>query len=550
MNGTGRAGQSVVTTYDDASRPTQIISSDGISSTTITYTYDNANNKLWEDQSISANSPLSEPIQPLSAVSRKTHGSAGPFDINLPFGGYPGVECRNDGSNTHKIVVTFASPVTFSGASVIAGTGTVSSTTGSGTTVATINLSSVTNAQTLTVTLQGVSDGTNTVDVPIQMSVLLGDVNASGLVDGNDVAIVQGQTRQLLTSNNFRCDVNVNGIIDGNDAAITQGQTRTSLPALPTITHRVQTDPDADGNRLDLLVSTNGVTNFGNHYDYTSRNQLLNIYDGGNNQFFKYSYDANGNVIQRFGSRLGDTTVMAYDGLNHPTMSVQNGFNGLNFAMSHYEYNILGNLLDTYRDEEGGKGERYGYDALNQLNSAIYAATNVSGPNANPQNPASTVSYDVGPENRRSMTVTTGGTITTTSYGPNELNQYTSINGQTVQYDNNFNLTGYNLWTYGYDAQNRMTSATFSTQLIAHSATFTYDGIGRCVRRVIDGVTTAITYDGWKPIAEWDGNGSLVATNVYGSGKDEILYRSGRSSELFYKSDPMGNVRFILNSSE
>jgi hypothetical protein len=66
--------------------------------------------------------------------------------------------------------------------------------------------------------------------VSVPMGVLLGDVNASGLVDGNDVSAVQSDARQSVTSANFRYDVNTSGLIDGNDVSITQGQTRTSLP--------------------------------------------------------------------------------------------------------------------------------------------------------------------------------------------------------------------------------------------------------------------------------------------------------------------------------
>ena len=44
-----------------------------------------------------------------------------------------------------------------------------------------VNLEGVTNAQTITVKLTGVNDGSNLGDVSVQMGVLLGDVNAVAL---------------------------------------------------------------------------------------------------------------------------------------------------------------------------------------------------------------------------------------------------------------------------------------------------------------------------------------------------------------------------------
>ena len=92
-----------------------------------------------------------------SAVSGKTHGGAGDFNVSLPLTGTPGIECRNgQGAGTdHKMVVTFVNPVTVSSASVTSGTGSVSgSPVISGNTV-TVNLTGVTNAQTIMVTLVG-----------------------------------------------------------------------------------------------------------------------------------------------------------------------------------------------------------------------------------------------------------------------------------------------------------------------------------------------------------------------------------------------------------
>src|SRR5439155_11212858 len=70
------AGPTVITEYDDASRPISIRTSDGTNQTAIAYGYDNANNKIWEEQSLS-DLPSTRPVPAVSAVSRKTPGSAG-----------------------------------------------------------------------------------------------------------------------------------------------------------------------------------------------------------------------------------------------------------------------------------------------------------------------------------------------------------------------------------------------------------------------------------------------------------------------------------------
>lgn len=175
-------------------------------------------------------------IAPVSAVSRKTHGSAGTFDIGLPLTGTPGIEDRSGPApGNHTVVVTFSVPVTVSSATVTPGPGaTASLATPNGFSInsseVTVNLTNVSNAQTLTINLIGVSGGGNSGNVSIPMSVLLGDVNGDKIVNGNDISAVQSQTRQSITLANYRDDVNADGVINGNDVSTTQAQTRTSLP--------------------------------------------------------------------------------------------------------------------------------------------------------------------------------------------------------------------------------------------------------------------------------------------------------------------------------
>jgi len=73
----------------------------------------------------------------------------------------------------------------------------------------------------------------------------------------------------------------------------------------------------------------------------------------------------------------------------------------------------------------------------------------------------------------------------------------------------------------GYDADKRLTAIASGEDY----GQFVYDGLGRCLKRTIDWETILITYDGWKPIVEWDEWNGLKAWNVYGPRPDEILYR-------------------------
>ncbi|GAA5143709.1 hypothetical protein [Thalassotalea piscium] len=74
-------------------------------------------------------------------------------------------------------------------------------------------------------------------------------------------------------------------------------------------------------------------------------------------------------------------------------------------------------------------------------------------------------------------------TLSTQTYAVNNLNQYTSVQGQTVNHDSNGNLTNYNGWVYGYNAHNRLVSADKAdTELV-----LSYDAIGRLERSTLHG---------------------------------------------------------------
>ncbi len=163
----------------------------------------------------------------VSVVSRKTQGGAGTFDINLP-----GVECRSGGmTGDYEIVATFGSPVTFSGATVTAGTGSVMTTSGNGTNTLTIDLTGVTDVQTITIRLNCVDDGAgNSGNTSVSMGVLLGDTNGDGSVGVSDVAQTKSQSGVTVTGANFRNDVNASGAINAADVGLVKSKSGNMLP--------------------------------------------------------------------------------------------------------------------------------------------------------------------------------------------------------------------------------------------------------------------------------------------------------------------------------
>jgi hypothetical protein len=96
----------------------------------------------------------------------------------------------------------------------------------------TVDLSGITNAQHLTVTLNGVQDATGNIlnNLIARMDVLLGDVNSSRRTDAGDVTAVRNLTVSIPNQQTFRADVNISGRIDAGDVTATRNATVTVLP--------------------------------------------------------------------------------------------------------------------------------------------------------------------------------------------------------------------------------------------------------------------------------------------------------------------------------
>ena len=170
----------------------------------------------------------------VSAVSRKQHGTiTPPFDVDL-MPPSSGIECRSGGANgDYDVVVTFAVPVTVSGAVAVPATNATASVSGSplvASTQVTIHLTNVSNGQRFNVNVLGVNDGTTTRDVSVPMAVLIGDTNADSSVDSGDISQTKGQSGAPVTNANFREDINADGFLDSADIASVKSKSGTGLP--------------------------------------------------------------------------------------------------------------------------------------------------------------------------------------------------------------------------------------------------------------------------------------------------------------------------------
>ena len=197
----------------------------------------------WRVDSLAIYEPCAPTVT--GAVSRKTHGAAGSFDINMPVTGTTGVECRSGGAtNDFTLVVTFANNVSVTGspqAQVTSGAGCV----GTGGTcdpngavtvsanVVTVPLTNVADQQTINVTLNGVNSVSSdepAANIVIPMSRLLGDSNGNRSVNSGDILQVKQRIGQAVSAANFRSDLSANGSINAGDVSIAKQNTGHAVP--------------------------------------------------------------------------------------------------------------------------------------------------------------------------------------------------------------------------------------------------------------------------------------------------------------------------------
>ncbi|MFL6538429.1 MAG: choice-of-anchor Q domain-containing protein [Chthoniobacterales bacterium] len=171
----------------------------------------------------------------LSVVSRKSHGTAGTYDVNFPLSGNLGVECRSGGaSGGFQLVFKFANPLTsVDAAALTAGVGEVGQSSGIGADPHeyVVNLTGVTDAQFIRTTLTNVldADGNFSPSVAIYAGFLLGDANGDAVVNAADAVVARNSSGQTADATNFRADFNRDGSINSADATTARARSGNAI---------------------------------------------------------------------------------------------------------------------------------------------------------------------------------------------------------------------------------------------------------------------------------------------------------------------------------
>lgn len=303
------------------------------------------------------------------------------------------------------------------------------------------------------------------------------------------------------------------------------------------------------------------------YYGYDLRSlQLYARFDGhaATNEGVSYSFDGLGrqtgstllmdgisksltNQFDKNGNRtslewVGDYSyaTFAYDGLNRMTSLYKSA--AWSNELIGFSYNNRG--LPSAQLGKYAQATSYGYDAVGRLNNISHDPTGTADDisfsstfNAASQIATRTISNN--------SYVWADAVNVNRDYVVNGLNQYTSVGGGAVGYDDNGNLTSSGTVAYIYDIENRLVSTSGGS-----NAGLRYDPLGRLYEVSSSAGTTRFLYDGDELVAEYDGSGTLKHRYVHGRGVDDpVIWVDEAEGIKWLHTDHQGSVVSVTSGS-
>lgn len=175
--------------------------------------------------------PVNSALALVSVVSRKTHGTAGAFDVPIDYtilnapGSLVSVEPRTAGTG-YNIVFQFNGTISAAGTASLSSAGTATATT-TGNNEVQVAVTGVTDKTRVTVSLVGVN---GTTPASATIGFLIGDQDGSRLVQGGDVSVIRARSGQAANTTNFRADLDASGVIGGGDISTVRARSGNALP--------------------------------------------------------------------------------------------------------------------------------------------------------------------------------------------------------------------------------------------------------------------------------------------------------------------------------
>jgi RHS repeat-associated protein len=288
-------------------------------------------------------------------------------------------------------------------------------------------------------------------------------------------------------------------------------------------------------HRLSTLTVDNAPT----HYGYDAESRLVAISNASFVAEYAYTsdgYDAGYSVTLTNGVVL--SRELTRDQYRRGLIkTITNSVDGVPMNPLSYSYDDLNRATSRNADT-------FGYNARGEVTSASILSN------------AYAYAYDfIG--SHATATVNSA----TTTYAANAINQYTAILCAPAplrepSYDRDGNLLTNGVFSYSYDAENRLAAAYSNSVCVVSNA---YDHASRRVLKVTPTATHIFVYDGWNLIQETIQNQQSTITNHYVWGKDLSGSRQGaggvggllavRQGNAWYfpLTDANGNITAYIN---
>jgi RHS repeat-associated protein len=276
-------------------------------------------------------------------------------------------------------------------------------------------------------------------------------------------------------------------------------------------------------------VTSNGTGSLSNSFTYDAASRVLTA-GRQDSKTVSYVYDPAGN---RTKLTHADSYYVdyEYDALNRMTGVKENG---ASTYLAEYSYDVMGRRTDLER--RNGADTSYTFDLANRLTDLDHSFVGSValefdyGYNAVSQITSMTISnedYLWSPASN----VTENATV-------NDMNELTAFNSNTITYDANGNMTSDASQTYAYNKVNQMVSALVGSS----TSLYTYDPIGRRVKKDVDGTVTAFLHDGGHEIVEYNGSDTVLRRYIYGPGVDERVAMVESSTTTYFHTNHQGSV--------